>query len=553
MNIAVLIPAYNPSEELVRLVEQLASTDISRVIVVNDGSDPGCDPTFQKLQRSGRVVLLKHAVNLGKGAALKTGLNYAYSNFEGLIGIVTADADGQHLVEDVLKVARSLESQPESLVIGTRVFGKSVPLMSIIGNTCTRQLFRLLAGKKLRDTQSGLRGIPMQFIPKLLKIEANGYEFELEMLLACKHGNRSIVEEQIHTIYIDGNKSSHFNVLLDSMKIYFVLFRFMLASFMTAAVDYVVFLTAFSISSSIFLSLCVARAIAVFVNYTAVKNLVFLSDQKHRVVFPKYVCLVIVNGLIAYGMINFLAASLAIHVVAAKMISELTIYLGNFAIQRDFIFSSRRKDKGGATDWNHYHSKPSRIAALSRKVMTSKLIRLMEQYGSKGCTVAELGGANSCFFEPIKKKIEPGHYHIIDNSKVGLHLCRSMTCPGGQSPSLHDHDVLDLKLPFKVNLAFSIGLIEHFPEENTAKAIRSHFELLEPGGIAVISFPTPTVLYRVTRFISEVFGMWIFHDERPLEKSEVAGVIGGFGTLLREETVWPMLLTQCIMVARKEY
>jgi glycosyltransferase involved in cell wall biosynthesis len=349
MNIAILIPAYNPSEELASFVERLASSNVTAVIVVNDGSDPGCAPTFQKLQGEG-VVLLEHAANLGKGAALKTGLDYACSNFDGLIGVVTADADGQHLVEDVLKVARSLESRPESLVIGTRTFERDVPLRSIIGNTCTKVLFRLLAGKTLSDTQSGLRGIPMRFVPKLLKIEANGYEFELAMLLAAKHGNRSIVEQEIRTVYIDGNRSSHFNVLRDSMKIYFVLFRFMLASLMTAAVDYIVFMIAFSIGSNIFFSLYLARAVALAVNYTAVKNLVFFSDQKHRVVFPRYVCLVIVNGLIAYAMIRYLVASFALKVVVAKIISELIIYFANFAIQRDFIFSSRTKKRGAGMD-----------------------------------------------------------------------------------------------------------------------------------------------------------------------------------------------------------
>jgi glycosyltransferase involved in cell wall biosynthesis len=347
INVAILIPAYNPLEELVAFVERLAAANVAAVIVVNDGSLPSCDATFQKLQRTGNVVLLKHATNLGKGAALKTGLHYAYSNFGGLIGIVTADADGQHLAEDVLKVARLLEDRADSLLIGTRTFKKDAPLRSIIGNTCTKGLFRLLTGKKLSDTQSGLRGIPIQFVPKLLKIEANGYEFELEMLLAAKHANLDILEQKILTVYIDGNRSSHFRVLADSMKIYFVLFRFMLSSLMTAVVDYIVFMIAFSISSDIFLSLCLARVIALVVNYTAVKNLVFLSDQKHRVVFPRYVCLVIVNGLIAYGMINYLVASFALNVLAAKIISELTIYFGNFAIQRDFIFSSRVKKSDG--------------------------------------------------------------------------------------------------------------------------------------------------------------------------------------------------------------
>ncbi len=349
MNIAVVIPAYNPSGKLASFVERLASLNVRAVIVVNDGSDPGCGPIFQKLE-GGRVVLLEHAANLGKGASLKTDLHYACSNFDGLIGVVTADADGQHLVEDVLKVARSLESQPESLVIGTRTFEGEVPLRSIIGNTCTKVLFRLLTGKRVSDTQSGLRGIPIRFVPKLLAIEANGYEFELEMLLAAKHGNRSIVEQQVRTVYIDSNRSSHFHVLRDSMKINFVLFLFMLASLMTAAVDYIVFMITFSIGSNIFFSLYLARAIALAVNYTAVKNLVFFSDQKHRVVFPGYVCLVIVNGLIAYAMIRYLVASFALKVVVAKIISELIIYLGNFAIQRDFIFSSRTKKAGAGTD-----------------------------------------------------------------------------------------------------------------------------------------------------------------------------------------------------------
>jgi glycosyltransferase involved in cell wall biosynthesis len=348
MSIALLIPAYNPAEELVSFVEELVSENFETVIVVNDGSDPGCAPIFQKLRNKEGVVLLEHAVNLGKGAALKTGLNYAFLNLSGLTGIVTADADGQHLMEDVLKVALALENHPESLIIGARALKGDVPLRSVFGNTCTKLLFRLLTGKKLSDTQSGLRGIPASFIPKLLKLETNGYEFELEMLLACKHGDRSIIEVEIRTVYIAGNKSSHFNVLLDSMKIYFVLFRFMLASLTTAAVDYVVFVISFGFTSNIFASLCMARTIAVVVNYTAVKNLVFLSDQKHRVVFPKFVSLVIFNGLIAYGMINFLVASFSLNVVAAKMISELVIYLGSFAIQRDFIFSSKSRTSEAA-------------------------------------------------------------------------------------------------------------------------------------------------------------------------------------------------------------
>jgi glycosyltransferase involved in cell wall biosynthesis len=79
----MLIPAYNPSEEPACFVERLAFAKVRAVIVVNDGNGPGFGPTFQKLQ-GGRVVLLEHAANPGKGAALKTGLHYAYSNFQNI-------------------------------------------------------------------------------------------------------------------------------------------------------------------------------------------------------------------------------------------------------------------------------------------------------------------------------------------------------------------------------------------------------------------------------------------------------------------------------------
>lgn len=230
MKIVALIPAYNPPEHLVALVRSLAVSEFSHIIVVNDGSLATSESIFQEIEEIGNVTLIRHAVNLGKGAALKTGLNYALCYFGDHIGVVTIDADGQHLVVDALQVGKELEKNPESLVLGVRAFDKEVPLRSRLGNTITKYMFRLLMGQRLTDTQTGLRGIPKSLIPTLLKIDSAGYEFELDMLLACKYGGRSIIEKEIRTVYIEGNISSHFNPVVDSMKICFVLFRFMLAS-----------------------------------------------------------------------------------------------------------------------------------------------------------------------------------------------------------------------------------------------------------------------------------------------------------------------------------
>ncbi len=209
MKIVALIPAYNPPEHLVALVRSLAASEFQHIIVVNDGSLAASESIFQELEGIGNVTLIRHAVNLGKGAALKTGLNHALCYFGDHIGVVTIDADGQHLVEDVLKVGKKLGENPESLVLGVRDFGKEVPVLRWLGNTITRHMFRLLIGQRLTDTQTGLRGIPKSLIPTLLKLDAAGYEFELDMLLACKYGGRSIVEQGIRTVYIDRNISSH--------------------------------------------------------------------------------------------------------------------------------------------------------------------------------------------------------------------------------------------------------------------------------------------------------------------------------------------------------
>src|SRR6266545_3008205 len=108
MSFAALIPAYNPTADLVKSVRELVASDCAAIIVVNDGSASTSDPFFREIEHMKKVTLLRHAVNLGKGAALKTGMNHAYCCFENHVGVVVLDADGQHLVEDALKVAAVL-------------------------------------------------------------------------------------------------------------------------------------------------------------------------------------------------------------------------------------------------------------------------------------------------------------------------------------------------------------------------------------------------------------------------------------------------------------
>ena len=124
---AVLIPAYRPSASLPDLVRALAAKAIPAIVIVDDGSGPEYREVFSRAAAFPNVHLLRHATNLGKGAALKTGINYALCTFPGLVGIVTADADGQHHPDDIERIADTLLARPDCLVLGSRGFDGDVP------------------------------------------------------------------------------------------------------------------------------------------------------------------------------------------------------------------------------------------------------------------------------------------------------------------------------------------------------------------------------------------------------------------------------------------
>jgi putative flippase GtrA len=313
------------------------------VVLVDDGSDPSCGPLFARLAAFPGVTLLRHAVNLGKGNALKTGLNDVLCRFPNAAGAVTADADGQHTPADIRRIAGLLDAGAADLILGARRFSRGVPLRSLVGNRTILLLFRLLVGRRLSDTQTGLRGISSRIIPQLLRIEHSGYEFELDMLIMSKHHDWSIAETNIETVYVDGNRSSHFRPLRDSIHISLQLFRFIGVSLATAAIDYAVFATCFRYAGNIAESQIAARLAALFFQFFAVKKVVFFSDTTARLALPAFAGLVTITGILSYGTIAFLNSRFGIPVICAKVISELLIYLGSFAVQRDFIFTRRRR------------------------------------------------------------------------------------------------------------------------------------------------------------------------------------------------------------------
>ena len=133
----ILIPAYKPDEKMISLIEQLTAAGFSKIIVVNDGSGPEFAPIFAQAQALGCAVL-HHGINMGKGRAMKTGLNHGLVNGLFTDGVIAADADGQHTPADIRKIADAMAGDPGAMVLGVRNFTGKVPLKSRLGNGITR-------------------------------------------------------------------------------------------------------------------------------------------------------------------------------------------------------------------------------------------------------------------------------------------------------------------------------------------------------------------------------------------------------------------------------
>lgn len=338
MNAAVLIPAYQPGGALTDVVRALSGRAFRAIVVVDDGSGAAFRAGFDRIEALPNVRVLRHHQNLGKGAALKTGIAWLQKALPGLAGVVTADADGQHHPDDIERVAQALAEQPDRLVLGARGFEGRVPPRSRVGNALSRLVMRAVVGQRLADTQTGLRGIPARLLPHLLGIEANGYEFELEMLIAARRLSVAVWEVPVRTIYQDGNRASHFSPLVDSMKVWFVLLRFASVSLATAVLDNVVFYLAWRRTGHILAAQIMGRVLAVAFNYWMVRRSVFYSRQRHRAVLPRYLMLVLILGTVSYGGIQLLAAKFGMHPVAAKLLVETVLFFANFAVQRLLIF-----------------------------------------------------------------------------------------------------------------------------------------------------------------------------------------------------------------------
>jgi glycosyltransferase involved in cell wall biosynthesis len=208
MKAFVIIPAYNEEKHIEGIITRtLKEVPRDRIILVDDGSR---DATSEIAER--KVTVLKHLVNLGKGAALKTGCEYALS--KGAEALIAMDADGQHKPEDIPRLLSALKGR--DIVFTYREFGGNMPLVKKFGNRFIQGVSALIFGIRIKDTQCGFRAFTKEAYMKL-KWKVSDYSVESEMIARTGKNRLKFAQVPIETTYHDKYKGV---TVIDGIRIF---------------------------------------------------------------------------------------------------------------------------------------------------------------------------------------------------------------------------------------------------------------------------------------------------------------------------------------------
>ena len=206
-----IIPAYNEDKYIPKVIKETKKY-VDRVIVVDDGSK---DKT-EEISKKSKAIVLRHLVNMGKGAALKTGCDYAAKNKADIILVI--DADAQHNPKEIPKFLKKIEDH--DIVLAYRKQKKNMPSILKLGNWFINKTISFLYGIKIKDSQCGYRAFTRKAYKKL-RWKASDYSMESEMIAKIGKYNLRYAEIPIETIYSDKYKGT---TILDGIKIVFNLF-----------------------------------------------------------------------------------------------------------------------------------------------------------------------------------------------------------------------------------------------------------------------------------------------------------------------------------------
>ena len=359
-DISVVLPSLDPDEKLIAVINGLLEYGFTDIILVNDGSKPENLHYFEEAATHPQIHLLRHEVNRGKGAALKTAFTWLLENRPNVKGVVTVDGDNQHHPADTKACAEHM-LETDRLVLGVRDFDQpDVPFRSRNGNKITSFVFKVFVGMTISDTQTGLRAIPRKDLEILNTISGDRFEYETNMLLAMKSYSIPFDEVKIRTVYIEENKSSHFRAFRDSWRIYKLIlahfFKYTLSSLASSVVDEGLFvLLTWLLQNTLkdplltAIPFAVARLISSFFNFFINKKYVFDATVSTGKAMAKYFTLVIPQAVahlvLTYG--TYLLFNIAEDATFLRgliyAIVMTALFFASFIIQQRWVFIGNKE------------------------------------------------------------------------------------------------------------------------------------------------------------------------------------------------------------------
>jgi glycosyltransferase involved in cell wall biosynthesis len=216
--VLVIIPALNAERSIGAVVRDCKAV-VSDVLAVDDGS---ADRTAEVAREAGAQVV-SHAVNRGKGAALKTGFAYALEH--GFDAVLTLDADGQHLAREIPKFFAAREETGADLIIGGRahLFGQMLPRRRF-ANRFSARCIAFASHTDVTDSQSGFRLYSAQLL-RAIRLRSEGFDMESEVIVQAGQRRFKILSIPIDLGFVDGQSTSHYKPLMDTIRIAWTVIR----------------------------------------------------------------------------------------------------------------------------------------------------------------------------------------------------------------------------------------------------------------------------------------------------------------------------------------
>ncbi len=196
--IAIVIPVYNEAAVIAEVIREIQAAGDYLIVVVDDGSK---DDTFHKAKTCIGAIVLRHRINRGKGAAIKTGIMAA--NRLGAHIIVTIDGDGQHDPNDIDALIQPIQEGRVEVVLGTRAKKKGeMPFLKILANKFGNTVTWLLYGMHVSDSQSGFRAYS-RFAAQIIDTKADKYEYDSKVIREINSNRLSYTEVPIKVRYTE--------------------------------------------------------------------------------------------------------------------------------------------------------------------------------------------------------------------------------------------------------------------------------------------------------------------------------------------------------------